>query len=120
MTPEKREIANELAKEIFEFVRPFINYDEEFVAGSLRFFIEKKFTKLIVVDKEEFKKHIKVTKREFKDKFRGNNEYVEYKASLHAAQILEKVRVEHFPEEYVEKEIKEMFTYAIEQPQYIK
>ena len=118
MTEEKRRIAEKLAKNIFAIVSPYVDdFTEEVVKSAINYRILQEFNKLIVVDKEEFKKNIEVTKREYKDK--NDMEYIEYKVSLTSIQILEKFMEHRFPEGYVENEVKEMFTYCIEDPHLI-
>lgn len=118
MTPEKRKLAEKLAKDIFAIVSPYVDdFTEQVVKSAINYRILQEFKKLIVVDKEEFKKNIEVTKREYKDK--NDMEYIEYRASLTSIQKLEKIMEHSFPEGYIENEVKEMFTYCIEEPQLI-
>ena len=124
MTPEKRKLAEKLAKDIFAIVSPYVDdFTEQVVKSAINYRILQEFKKLIVVDKEEFKKNIKVTQRDYKDKYSVEQkeyiDYVEYKVSLTTIQKLEKCMVDRFPVGYVENEIKEMFTYCIEDPQLI-
>lgn len=118
MTLEKRKLAEKLAKDIFAIVSPYVDdFTEQVVKSAINYRILQEFNKLIVVDKEEFKKNIRTTKREYKDK--NDMEYIEYKVSLTTTQKIEKYMVDRIPAGYVENEIKEMFTYCIEDPQLI-